>query len=326
MPHIQDAKNGRLAYDRRIRSRAFRSSFRFTRAEECLVELHRRLVTTLEPLVSSFEIILVEDGGPDASWPLMQKIAAEDSRVRGFKLSRNFGQHPAITCGIHQCRGDWVVVMDCDLQDQPEEIPKLLSKAQEGYDCVLARRTVRKDRWSKRAGSSLFYITFNYLTDLGYDGAVANFSIVSRQVVEQLKGMNEQVRFYGGFLTWMGWERAYVDVEHAERYAGESSYNLLKLFSMAAPIILAYSNKPLRLCVIGGLLVAALSILAGSSMLLLALFFEIPVQGWSSLIVTILFSTGAIITTLGVLGLYIDRIFTEVKNRPLFIVARRTER
>lgn len=291
---------------------------------ECLDELHRRLVENLETITDSFEIILTEDCGPDDSWPRIQALAERDPRVRGMQLSRNFGQHPAITAGLAATRGDWVVVMDCDLQDRPEEIPRLYAKAQEGFDVVLARRAERRDKWTKKMSSIIFYKTFNYLTDLNYDGTVANFSIVSRKVVSQLIGMGEAVRFYGGFLNWMGFNRAYLDVKHAERHAGESSYTLLKLFRMAIPIILAYSNKPLRLCVGLGVSLAGLSILGGAYLVFRVLAYGSPVMGWPSLMVSLNFSTGAIIFTLGVLGLYVDRIFTEVKRRPIFIVREKT--
>ncbi|MEL7369571.1 MAG: glycosyltransferase family 2 protein [Myxococcota bacterium] len=294
------------------------------RGAECIDELFRRLVDTLEPINPNFEIVLVEDRGPDDSWARIEGLAREDARVRGLQLSRNFGQHPAISAGLQASRGDWVVVMDCDLQDQPEEIAKLYDKAQQGFDVVLARRAVRKDRWTKKMTSVIFYKTFNYLTDLNYDGSVANFSIVSRTVVNQLCDMNEQVRFYGGFLTWMGFDRAYVDVEHAPRFAGESSYTLTKLFRMAIPIILAYSNKPLRLCISLGLGIAGLAFLGAIGIVIQALFFSSPVMGWASLIVSIYFSTGVIIAVLGVLGLYVDRIFTEAKARPIYIVQRST--
>lgn len=291
---------------------------------DCLDELHRRLVENLSKITERFEIILTEDCGPDDSWPRIQELAAKDPRVRGMQLSRNFGQHPAITAGLAATRGDWVVVMDCDLQDRPEEIPRLWEKAQEGFDCVLARRAERRDKWTKKMSSVIFYKTFNYLTDLNYDGTVANFSIVSRRVVSQLLDMGESVRFYGGFLTWMGFKKAYIDVEHGERFAGQSSYTLAKLFRMAMPIILAYSNKPLRLCVMLGIALAGLSVLGGAVLIFRVLAYGSPVLGWPSLMVSLNFSTGAIIFTLGILGLYIDRIFTEVKRRPIFIVRERT--
>jgi len=291
-----------------------------------LHELHRRLVATLEPLVGRFEIVLVEDGSPDESWSIIEDLARQDARVRGVALSRNFGQHHAITAGLRHARGQWIVVMDGDLQDPPEELPKLWAKAQEGHDCVLARRARRADASSKRLSSWLFYRVFNYLADLNYryDGTVANFSIVSRRVADALNSMGEAVRFYGGFLMWMGFSKAYVDVRHVRRRGSESSYTFFKLMKLAINIILAHSNKPLRLCVYAGLLLSTLAFVGGVVHVVRVLVRGSPVMGWTSLIVSVWFSTGAIILVLGMIGLYIDRIFTEVKHRPLYIVRKTT--
>jgi len=291
-----------------------------------LHELHRRLVATLEPLVGRFEIVLVEDGSPDESWSIIEDLARQDARVRGVALSRNFGQHHAITAGLRHARGQWIVVMDGDLQDPPEELPKLWAKAQEGHDCVLARRARRADASSKRLSSWLFYRVFNYLADLNYryDGTVANFSIVSRRVADALNSMGEAVRFYGGFLMWMGFSKAYVDVRHVRRSGGESGYTFFKLMKLAINIILAHSNKPLRLCVYAGLLLSTLAFVGGVVHVVRVLVRGSPVMGWTSLIVSVWFSTGAIILVLGMIGLYIDRIFTEVKHRPLYIVRKTT--
>ena len=291
-----------------------------------LHELHRRLVASLEPLVTRFEIVLVEDGGPDESWNIIEDLARKDARVRGVALSRNFGQHHAITAGLRHARGQWIVVMDGDLQDPPEEIAKLWAKAQEGHDCVLARRARRADGSSKRLSSWLFYRVFNYQADLNYryDGTVANFSIISRRVADTINGMGEAVRFYGGFLTWTGFAKAHVDVNHVRRPGGESGYTFFKLMKLATGIILAHSNKPLRLCVYAGLLLSALAFVGGMVHIVRVGVHGSPVMGWTSLIVSVWFSTGAIISALGILGLYIDRIFTEVKHRPLYIVRKTT--
>ena len=291
-----------------------------------LHELHRRLVASLEPLVTRFEIVLVEDGGPDQSWNIIEDLARQDARVRGVALSRNFGQHHAITAGLRHARGQWIVVMDGDLQDPPEEIAKLWAKAQEGHDCVLARRARRADGSSKRLSSWLFYRVFNYLADLNYryDGTVANFSIISRRVADTINGMGEAVRFYGGFLTWTGFAKAHVDVNHVRRPGGESGYTFFKLMKLATGIILAHSNKPLRLCVYAGLLLSALAFVGGLVHVVRVVVHGSPVMGWTSLIVSVWFSTGAIILALGILGLYVDRIFTEVKHRPLYIVRKTT--
>jgi dolichol-phosphate mannosyltransferase len=241
-------------------------------------------------------------------------------------LSRNFGQHHAITAGLRQARGQWIVVMDGDLQDPPEEIAKLWAKAQEGHDCVLARRAQRDDASGKRLSSWLFYRVFNYLADLDYryDGTAANFSIISRRVADTINGMGEAVRFYGGFLTWSGFAKAYVNVTHVRRPGGQSGYTFFKLMKLATNIILAHSNKPLRLCVYAGLLLSAVAFVGGLVHIVRVVVHGSPVMGWTSLIVSVWFSTGAIILALGILGLYIDRIFTEVKHRPLYVVRKTT--
>jgi glycosyltransferase involved in cell wall biosynthesis len=289
-----------------------------------LEELHRRLRDAVAPITDRFELILVDDRGPDDSWRIIKELSRRDARVRGLQLSRNFGQHNAITAGLKAARGAWTVVMDCDLQDRPEEIPRLYAKAQEGYDCVLARRAVRSDHWNKRMSSWIFYKVFNYFTDMHYDGTVANFSIVSRVVVDELNRIHEVFRFYGGLLSWMGFDKAYVDVQHDPRTKGESSYTLIKLFRLGTDVILAHSAKPLRICIGAGLGLAALAMLAAVYIIVRALRYGTPVAGWPTLIVSICFSTGLIVFTLGILGLYIERIFTQVKQRPVFIVRERT--
>lgn len=293
-------------------------------AQDCLRELYTRLVAVLEKHFDSFELVLVEDGSPDDSWSVMQELAAKDPRVRGLQLSRNFGQHHALTAGLAAARGKWVVVMDCDLQDRPEDIPALYAKAQEGFDVVLARRAQRKDSWRKRLSSWAFYKVFNYLTDLNYDGTVANFSICARSVVDEVNRLGEATRFFGGFLALVGFKKAFIDVQHDARFSGGTSYTFMKLMRLATNVILAHSNKPLHLCVRAGGLIAAASFLAAIVVLVRAIMYGSPVMGWPTLIVSLYFSTGTIILTLGILGLYIDRVFTEVKHRPVYIVRKRT--
>jgi polyisoprenyl-phosphate glycosyltransferase len=289
-----------------------------------LEPLYQRLRDAISPIAKTFEIILVDDRGPDDSWRIIRDLAKRDSRVRGVQLSRNFGQHNAISAGLAESRGRYTVIMDCDLQDRPEEIPRLYAKALEGYDCVLARRKVRRDRWTKRLSSWVFYKVFNYFTDMNYDGTVANFSIISRVVVDTLNAMPEVFRFYGGLLAWAGFEKAFIDVQHDPRSEGRSAYTFGKLMRLGSNVILAHSAKPLRLCIGVGLVIALLSLAAGVLIVTRALLYGTPVAGWPTLIVSVHFSTGAIISTLGVLGLYVERIFTQVKGRPAFVIRERT--
>lgn len=294
------------------------------KAENCLDELYRRLSAALGGIDENFEIVLVEDCGGDNSWQKITELAARDPRVRGIQFSRNFGQHYGITAGIDHCNGDWVVVMDCDLQDRPEEIPRLYAKAQEGYDVVLARRGERQDPLLKRFTSWLFYKVFSYLADIEYDGQTGNFRIMSRKVVENLRTVREQLRFFGGLVQWLGFPTASIEVEHAERHEGESTYTYAKLWKLASETIIAYSDKPLRLAVRFGFLMAFLSFCYGLYILIRSMFYSVPIMGWSSLIVSLYFIGGIIISILGIIGIYLGKTFDESKKRPLYIVRRAT--
>ena len=294
------------------------------RAENCLDELYRRLVAALETITPDFEIVLVEDCGGDRSWEVIERLSAQDARVKGIQFSRNFGQHYGITAGLDYCNGDWVVVMDCDLQDRPEEIPRLYAKAQEGYEVVLARRGRRKDTVLKRGSSWLFYRLFSYLTDMEYDSEIGNFRIISRKVVLAFRKMREQLRFFGGLVNWMGFPTAKIDVEHADRFAGATSYTFGKLWKLSAESIIAYSDKPLRLSIKLGFSLAFLACLYGVYVIYYALVYGTAVSGWSSLIASLYFIGGIIIAILGILGISLGKAFDESKKRPLYIISRAT--
>jgi dolichol-phosphate mannosyltransferase len=294
------------------------------KAEGCLDELYTRLCRALETVDPAFEIILVEDCGGDRSWEVIQRLAVADSRVRGIQFSRNFGQHHGITAGLDYCRGDWTVVMDCDLQDRPEEIPRLYAKAMEGYDVVLANRGERADSLLKTTTSRLFYKIFNYLADIEYDGDSGNFCIISRRVVKHFCEMREQLRFFGGLIAWMGFPTARVDVTHAARHDGKSSYSFTALWKLASQTIVAHSDKPLRIAIQIGFAMAALAFCYGAYIFTTAFVNRSPIPGWSSLIVSLYFIGGLIIAFLGVLGVYLGRTFDETKRRPLYIVRHAT--
>jgi len=294
------------------------------KAEHCLDELYLRLKAALESISPDFEIILVEDCGGDGSWQVIERLAAADPRVRGIQFSRNFGQHYGITAGLDHCRGDWVVVMDCDLQDRPEEIPRLYAKAQEGYDIVLARRGARHDPLLKRFTSWLFYKLFSYLADIEYDGQTGNFRIMSRKVAVNFLRMREQLRFFGGLVQWMGFPTASIEVEHAGRFEGSSTYTFAKLWKLATETIIAYSDKPLRLSVRFGFLMAFFAFFYGVYIIARAFIYGSAIPGWNSLIVSLYFIGGIIIAILGILGIYLGKTFDESKKRPLYIVRRVT--
>jgi polyisoprenyl-phosphate glycosyltransferase len=287
---------------------------------ECVAELHRQLVAALEPLVNSFEIILVNDACPANSWEAVRAVAAIDPRVKAINLSRNFGQHYAIAAGLHYCSGNWVVVMDCDLQDRPSEIPKLYRKAQEGYDIVYALRHDRQDRWTKRILSQAFSAVYNLLSDIKIVRGSCNFSIASRQVIEGYGQLKELSRSYHLLLRWLGFRSVFVEVEHAERFAGHSAYNLRRGFLLAIESITSQSNKPLILSIRTGFFMSTSAVAVGLYYIARYFMHGIGVEGWASVIVSIYFLGGLLLANMGVLGLYMGKVYNEVKERPLYIV------
>jgi polyisoprenyl-phosphate glycosyltransferase len=293
-------------------------------AEKILPELYRRLTETIGTITEDYEIIMVEDGGADGSWPAIVGLAARDSRVKGIKLSRNFGQHPAITAGLDYVDGDWVVVMDCDLQDPPAEIPKLYRRALEGFDIVIGRRIHRRDSFVKKAWSQAFYKLFSYLSGTRNNGEAANFRIMSRKVVSAFRCLRERHRFFIALIDWMGFATDYIDVEHAHRYEGKTTYNYPKLIKLAVDTIVSHSDRPLQLAVYMGFGMALFSFLTGSGYLVWTLTHKSAVSGWPSLIISIYFLAGVNTLFLGVLGIYQARTFDEVKKRPLYLVDQET--
>ncbi len=288
--------------------------------ERFINELVSRLKLTLNSITNHFEIILVNDGSPDNSWEIIKQNAVNDSRVTGIRFARNFGQHIAITAGVDYCSGHWLVVMDGDLQDRPEEIPKLYQKARGGYDVVFARRKVRKDNFFKKIMSKLFYKILDRLVDGRTDPAVANFGIYSRKVIDYYKKMRERSRLFPLVIRWLGFKTAYVVVEHGERTSGKSAYTLPKKINLALETIISMSNKPLKISIKFGFFISFISFLFGLWLIIKYLVWGIPVMGWTSLIVSFYFIGGLLLSIVGILGVYIGKIFDEVKNRPLYVI------
>ena len=295
------------------------------RAEGLVDELIRRIQASIGPLTENYEIILVDDRGPDDSWGRIRAQAIRDPRVRGLRLSRNFGQHKAITAGLDQARGEWVVVMDCDLQDQPEEIPALYRHAtQEGYDLVFARRIERQDSWAKRLGSRAFYRMLSYLTETKQDPTIANYGIYHRKVVDAVLAMRESIRYFPTMVRWVGFRAGALAVAHAERPEGTSSYNLRSLINLALDIILAYSDKPLRLTIKMGLIISVLAFAMVPITLVRYITGQIFEPGYTSLIISVWFFSGLLLSVLGMVGLYIGKTFEQVKNRPIYLIDTQT--
>ena len=292
------------------------------RAEKTIPVLIERIEESVQKITNDYEIILVEDGGPDNSWEVIQSCAKKNEKIVGIELSRNFGQHYAITAGLDHAKGEWVVVMDCDLQDQPEEIQKLYSKAQEGFDVVLARRHERKDHFFKRFFSKAFYRSLGYLTGSEQDESVANFGIYNKKVVEAVCSMRESIRYFPTMVKWVGFRTTKVNVDHDSRLEGKSSYDFKRLLNLAMDIILAFSDKPIRLLIKFGLIISLLSVLVAVIYLIKWLKGDVVILGYTSLIVSIWLLSGVIISTLGIIGLYVGKTFEGVKQRPIYIIRK----
>ena len=284
-----------------------------------LPELHRRLTETVSKITQDYEIILVNDACPQNSWEEICKICEQDKKVVGLEMSRNFGQIKAITAGLDYSSGEWVVVMDCDLQDRPEEILNLYAKAQEGYDVVFARRKQRKDSPMKKFVSGCFYKLYSFATDGNYDAALCNFSISRRNVIDAYCSMREEHRAFVMYVKWLGFRQAAIDVEHNERFEGKSGYNFKRRMKMAMDILTSQSDKLLALTAWSGLVIALISFLI-MLFLVIRYFVADITLGWTSLIAATFMMGGLTIMCVGVVGLYVGNIFMQVKQRPLYVV------
>jgi polyisoprenyl-phosphate glycosyltransferase len=291
----------------------------------CLEHLHDRIVATLSGLVSAYEIILVDDRAEDDSWPEIERLVDLDPAVRGIRLSRNFGQHAAITAGLSHARGRWVVVMDCDLQDPPEDIPRLYAKALEGHDIVFGRRTHKPTSATRRLLASLYFRCLKIFTGTHLDGQYGTFSIISRKVVDAFLAMQDEDRHYLMILTWLGFDAVAVDYEPAVRYRGRSSYSLPQLIEHALDGIFFQTTVLLRWIVYLGFFLASLGAVL-AIYLLVARIAGQAYPGWTSIIVLTLALCGFIILSTGITGLYIGKVFEQSRGRPIFVVDRVAER
>jgi glycosyltransferase involved in cell wall biosynthesis len=290
------------------------------KAENFLDKLVFEIEKAIEILGVDYEIILVDDRSKDNSWEKMKALSSNNSNIKSIRLSRNFGQHPAIMAGLSQAKGEWIVVMDCDLQDQPKEIVKLYHKVQEGYEIVQARRKNREDNFLKKLSSKIFSKVYGYFTDTKYDNEIANFGIYHKKVINVILEISDYIKFFPLFINFAGFKSTSIEVEHAPRQSGKSSYSLSKLISLAFNTIISFSNKPLKLFVKFGMIISVLSFCVGMYYIYEAVHNEIEVLGFTSIIVSIWFLSGVIITTIGVAGIYVGKIFDQTKNRPVYII------
>lgn len=309
--------NGRLVVDLSIVVPVFNCG-------SCLRHLHERLVATLSELGCTYELVFVDDRSEDDGWEVLTGLAAANRSLRLVRLSRNFGQHAAITAGLAESRGRFVVVMDCDLQDRPEDIPRLWEAAQKGYDVVFTERRRRAQSTFRRSASRLYAWLGRALHETNLPAGVGSFSLVSRKVCDAFLTLRERDRNYLLVLGWLGYRSTVVPVDQAPRFAGRSAYSLSSLVRFAFDGVFFQSTAVLRWIIYLGFL-TSLAGVTFAVLLLVNYFSADPYPGWTRLAVLLLLVAGFIITSTGLTGLYVGRIFMQVKERPIYVVDDRVD-
>ena len=292
-------------------------------AESTVRPLVEKLVAVLDDFdCANYEIVLVEDGSTDGSWPQICSMVEEFPQVVPVRLSRNFGQHNAIAAGLDITRGDVVVVMDCDLQDRPEEIPKLVSTLAHDpkVECVIGLRESRQDPLLKRLSSYLFYACLNILTGMRLDSRAANFGAYSRKLINEVINLREPNRSFPFFIHWVGFEKKYINVKHAKRHSGKTSYSFYKLMRLAANISMGVSDRPMHIVMGMGAFLSTSAFLFGIWLLYRYAAGQISEPGYASIILSVWFFSGVIVLFLGFVGIYVGKIFIATKGRPIYII------
>ncbi len=283
-------------------------------------ELFKRVLINTKLITEDFEIVIVDDGSQDQTWELIEYKAKEETRIKGIKFSRNFGHHYAITAGLHAAKGEWVVVMDGDLQDRPEVIPDLYKEAQTGFDIVFVSRQNRPEKLYYLIAQKFFYWSLRILSGMDFDSRQANFSIINSKVVEAFKLFPENTRFYGSTIKWLGYSKSEIPADHGARFSGKPSYTLKKRLKLAFDIILSFSERPLKFAIGLGIIVSATGMMIAFWIVGKYLIFDEGVSEMLSIFCIILFATGIILVINGIIGIYIGQIFNETKKRPLYII------
>jgi len=290
--------------------------------QEVLDELNERLMKVLPVLADRFEIMFVDDGSSDASWDKISELKKKNESVVGIKLMRNFGQQNALSAGLDHAKGDVVVIMDSDLQDRPEDIPRLIEALQNNdASMAIARWKTRKDGFFKKLFSKLFYKVSQKITKINHQPNLGVFRAIRREVVEELKKYKEKTSTTLSLLYWIGVDYVTVELERDKRFAGKSGYNLKKMLKLTLDRIFSFSMFPIRAAIFTGLVVSALSFVF-AIILVIRYFTGNVAPGWTSTIVLVLFLFGLNFIFLGIIGEYLGRIFLESKRRPKYIIKK----
>ena len=293
---------------------------------EALPAMHARLSRVLDAMSLPAQVVYVDDGSRDATWQVLGAIAAGDPRVRLLRLSRKFGKELALTAGLDHVDADAVVVLDADGQDPPELLPEFVARWREGHDVVYGTRASRDgESWLKRATASAFYRTINRVSNTGIPADTGDFRLMSRRVVESLRGLRERQRFMKGLFAWVGFPNTAIAYRREARIAGRSKFNYWRLWNFALEGITGFSTAPLRVATYVGLGTALLAFGYGMWIIAKTLAWGDPVQGWPTMMAVVLFLGGVQLMALGVIGEYLGRLYLEAKQRPLYLVQERRE-
>jgi polyisoprenyl-phosphate glycosyltransferase len=289
-----------------------------------LSELVLQLRTILARITADFEIIMVDDGSRNDAWTNIISLSQSDHRVAGIRFTRNFGQHAAIAAGIDHASGDWVVVMDADLQDRPAVIPDLYRKANEGFDVVFVSAASRPERMLYRFVTGVFYALLNLLTPHKLYHQQGNFSIISRAVADAYRAVPDRDCFYAATLGWLGFPYAIIFAERGERFRGRGAYTLMGLAALARRVVVGFSSRLLFLAIAFGAAMAFASFVTIAYIIIGSLLnLSSPVPGWASVMSVILFTGGVTNIMLGLVGLYIAELFERTKRRPIYVIHQR---
>ena len=288
--------------------------------QESLQELHRRLVDVFPLLDGDVEVLFVDDGSTDLSYPVMLELHSRDPRFKVIQLARNFGHQLAITAGIELARGDAVAVMDGDLQHPPELLPELAKRWREGYDVVYGEMTERPEGWLKRMTARLYYRVLRRLASVEIPAAAGDFRLADRRVVEAFRAMPERNRFVRGMFAWLGFRQIAVAYSAPERFAGSSKYTLRRMIRLATDGLVSFSTAPLRLALNLGFVVSGIAFLFGIATLITKFAGTLLVPGWLTIVLVTSFIGGIQLIVIGVVGEYVGRIYDEVKARPLYLI------
>ncbi|MBK8397934.1 MAG: glycosyltransferase family 2 protein [Leptospiraceae bacterium] len=293
------------------------------KTKDIIPALIEKIEREISKVADDYEILFIDDGSPDGAWNSLLDYSKKNNRIKGIHFSRNFGQHYAITAGIAHAKGDYIIVMDCDLQHDPKYISSLYTEALKGNDIVYTYTRKRKHSFIKNLFAKIFTLIFNLFTDsIESHYNVGSFSLITRQVAQEYLRIKDKHRHYLLILRWLGFRKTYIEIEHKERYSGRSSYTLKKLIHHAIDGITSQSVKLLKYSILIGMVYFILSIV-GSVYLVINAFLYGYMQGWASLVVLLLLSTGLILMAIGISSIYIGNIFDQVKNRPLYIIAEK---